>query len=167
VFFIVGFPGETEEDVRTTLRFAKRLALDFDTANLLFVATPLPGTPLHRQCETEGYFVRDLDNDSLLSAIRLNQTSLIATPEFDKLRLFTWAKEELDVPEICTTGYHMPMILSRSPKAIASFERFLGQDLKGRVTLEYWRLPHNNPPPVARARHALRAAAPLPQRLAV
>jgi anaerobic magnesium-protoporphyrin IX monomethyl ester cyclase len=157
VFFIVGFPGEREQDVRQTIRFGKRLALEHDTLNLLFVATPLPGTPLDRECEANGYFLREQNNESLLSAIRLNQTSLIATPEFTKGRLFEWAKQELDVPELHTVSRHIPMFFSRSQTAVQNFARFLGGELKGPLR-NYWREPHNNPPPVMGEEAPLRAA---------
>lgn len=116
-FFIIGFPGENEEQIRQTLRFAKNLALTYHTINLLFVATPLVGTPLEQQCREKGYFVSPVNNESLLSAIRLNQAPLIATESFTKADLFRWAKEELDIPEIRCTGSSIPMFWANTDKA--------------------------------------------------
>jgi anaerobic magnesium-protoporphyrin IX monomethyl ester cyclase len=47
-FFIVGYPGETPEDVETTFRFALSLPLDDLSFNLPF---PLPGSGLFRRIE--------------------------------------------------------------------------------------------------------------------
>jgi magnesium-protoporphyrin IX monomethyl ester (oxidative) cyclase len=149
-FFIVGFPGESEGEVRRTLEFAKRLTLTHNTINLLFVATPLPGTPLERQCREQGYFVRPLNNETLLSAIRLNQTSLIATEAFTKADLFLWAKDVLDTPELRTLGEHIPMFVAASPRATRMMKRFVGvpEDKEMRWAKSYWQLEHNDPPPV-------------------
>lgn len=149
-FFIVGFPGEGEAEVRRTLEFAKHLAIEHGTLNLLFVATPLPGTPLERQCREEGHFVREPDNETLLSAIRLNQMPLIATDRFGKADLFRWAQSVLDTPELLTFGDHIPFFLAATPRAERTMQRFLRQDEARplRVDRSYWRLPHNVAPPV-------------------
>ncbi|HEU4579869.1 MAG TPA: radical SAM protein [Polyangiaceae bacterium] len=149
-FFIVGFPGESQANVRTTLEFAKRLAIDYDTFNLLFVATPLPGTPLEVECREKGYLLQAMNNETLLSAIRLNQTPLIATDDFTKQDLFCWAKEVLDTPEIITIGEHMPFFFSSSARTRPSLRRLFGNPSLEHANLppSYWRAPHNNPPSV-------------------
>jgi len=50
--FIVGLPGETLEEMRATVEFAKRLDVDFAHFNRF---TPLPGTELHRELVSRGY----------------------------------------------------------------------------------------------------------------
>lgn len=152
-FFIIGFPGEGEAEVRRTLEFAKRLTLDHGTLNLLFVATPLPGTPLERECREEGYFLRPLNNETLLSAIRLNQSPLIETPQFTKGDLFSWAQSVLDTPELRTVGNHIPFFMAATPHATRMMQRFCGQDESKPMHFapSYWRLRHNNPPPVTLA----------------
>ncbi len=157
-FFIIGFPGEGELQIKRTLEFARRLALDYDTLNLLFVATPLPGTPLERECREQGYFVQPMNNETLLSAIRLNQAPLIATPTFTKSDLFLWARSSLDIPELHTTGEHIPFFLSAAPSAMRMMKRFLSLDetRDWRVPVSYWHAPHNNPPQVLQ-RHDIAA----------
>jgi len=54
-YFIIGFPGETKDQVRRTLDLAVSLALD---RVYIFMYTPLPGTPLAEQAVAEG-LVRD------------------------------------------------------------------------------------------------------------
>jgi anaerobic magnesium-protoporphyrin IX monomethyl ester cyclase len=126
-FFIVGFPGEAEGDVRATLRFAKALAREHGTINLLFVANPLPGTPLFHECEREGYLVNEPNKDTLLRAIRINQAPLIATREFTKRNLFEWAQEELAIPEVFSSGYTMPIFSSNTPTGRSRLAKFCKQ----------------------------------------
>ncbi|WP_068081520.1 B12-binding domain-containing radical SAM protein [Polycladidibacter stylochi] len=111
-FFIIGFPGEDKQAILSTLQFAKNLTIDYGTLNLLFVATPLVGTPLYQQCMDEELLVAPLNNTTLLSAIRLNQTPLIQTPEFTKADLLKWTKIELETPDIICKGSTVPIFWS-------------------------------------------------------
>lgn len=51
-FFIIGFPGETKEQIQRTLDFSRRLDLDHISS---FIFQPLPGTPLFEECVDKGY----------------------------------------------------------------------------------------------------------------
>jgi magnesium-protoporphyrin IX monomethyl ester (oxidative) cyclase len=159
VFFIIGFPGETEEDVRDTLCFARRLALDHGTVNLLFVATPLPGTPLEKQCHDEGLYTREPDNESLLAAIRLNQAALVQTPSFTKADLYAWAREELDVPSLRTVGPNIPMFFAATDRGVKNARVVFGLEVSERWLRDrnYWAAP-----PFAPARRLSPAAASRP-----
>ena len=55
-FFIIGFPGETKEQIQHTLDFSLRLDLDRMS---LFVYNPLPGTPLFDECVRRGFITPD------------------------------------------------------------------------------------------------------------
>ncbi len=55
-FFIIGFPGETKEQIRRTISFAWKLNLDRIS---VFVANPLPGTEIFRTCVEKGYISED------------------------------------------------------------------------------------------------------------
>jgi len=52
-YFIIGLPGETEETIRETIDFSKRLPLDIA---LFHVAAPYPGTPFFFEVVKEGWF---------------------------------------------------------------------------------------------------------------
>jgi magnesium-protoporphyrin IX monomethyl ester (oxidative) cyclase len=125
VFFIIGFPEETEREVRDTLRFAKRLTQEFGTINFLFVANPLPGTPLHQECVERGYLVAPLDKRSLFTGIRLNGPPLVETPEFRKSDLLRWSRDELAVDGIVTTGSSMPMFLADNERGWDTAKRLM------------------------------------------
>jgi tRNA A37 methylthiotransferase MiaB len=48
---IVGFPGETWDEIRETIRFAEEYDADYSK---IFIATPLPNTELYRIAKKEG-----------------------------------------------------------------------------------------------------------------
>jgi radical SAM superfamily enzyme YgiQ (UPF0313 family) len=52
-FFVIGFPWETEDDIRETIAFARELDPDFFDFNIVY---PLPGTEIHRTVVEEGLF---------------------------------------------------------------------------------------------------------------
>ncbi|MHB1416958.1 MAG: B12-binding domain-containing radical SAM protein [Chloroflexota bacterium] len=52
-YFIIGLPGETEETIRQTIDFAKRLPLDLA---LFHIAAPYPGTPFFFEVMENGWF---------------------------------------------------------------------------------------------------------------
>lgn len=52
-YFIIGLPGETEDTIRHTINFAKRLPLDLA---LFHIAAPYPGTPFFFDVLENGWF---------------------------------------------------------------------------------------------------------------
>lgn len=52
-YFIIGLPGETEETIRDTIDFSKKLPLDIA---LFHVAAPYPGTPFFFEVVKNGWF---------------------------------------------------------------------------------------------------------------
>ncbi|MFH1413611.1 MAG: radical SAM protein [Candidatus Omnitrophota bacterium] len=57
-YFILGFPGETKEDIRKTVAFERKLNLD---RSIFFSATPFAGTALYQTCKEQGYISSDYD----------------------------------------------------------------------------------------------------------
>ncbi len=55
-FFIIGFPGETKDQIRNTLDFS--LKIDLDRMSF-FIYNPLPGTQLFDVCVEKGYITPD------------------------------------------------------------------------------------------------------------
>lgn len=88
VLFVIGFPGESKEDIQDTIRFAEQL----DADQVVFsIATPFPGTKLHDICKEKGY-IQDLD----LERLRFGMAS-IETPDFTpdylkKVRRDAWVR---------------------------------------------------------------------------
>jgi len=61
-FFVIGFPGETKEQIQRTFDFSRKLNLD---RIMFFIANPLPGTELYRICLDKGYIDRNYRFDEI------------------------------------------------------------------------------------------------------
>ena len=57
-FFMMGYPGETKEDMLATLEFMQELNPDYAEINLF---NPLPGTPIWQELEARGKVSPDMD----------------------------------------------------------------------------------------------------------
>lgn len=82
-YFIVGLPYENEKTFRKTLNVAKELDLD---GSSFFIATPLPGAPLHTLCKEKGY-VDTFD----WAQLRVDK-AVIETEDFTKKDVERWQK---------------------------------------------------------------------------
>ncbi|MFA5339982.1 MAG: radical SAM protein [Candidatus Omnitrophota bacterium] len=97
--FVIGFPGETWEQIRDTFRYAEKL--DVDIVNF-HIATPLPKTELMDICLRDGLLPDDyLENISEYSGYG---KGLITTDEFtpgelEILRSFEWDRINFSTPE--------------------------------------------------------------------
>lgn len=78
-FFMVGFPTETEEQVKKTVEFVKELNLDW--ASGLSMLVPYPGTEIYKQMKAEGLILREEWDDYYTSE------SNIKTRHIDSIRL--------------------------------------------------------------------------------
>jgi anaerobic magnesium-protoporphyrin IX monomethyl ester cyclase len=54
-FYVIGFPGETKQDIEDTFAFALDLLKRYFVVPHLCMARPLPGTELQEICEKNGY----------------------------------------------------------------------------------------------------------------
>ncbi len=90
-YFIIGLPGETEETIEQTIRFAKRLPLDLV---LFHVAVPYAGSPLYRLAQHEGWLRvsrwedYDMTNSTVLEYPHLSAEQLLVA---EKRALWAWA----------------------------------------------------------------------------
>ena len=84
--YIIGFPGETKEDIKKTLDFAYNLMKDYKTFPILNVAVPLIGTPLYNTAKQKGYLVsEDYTTGFILGSGRIKTEEF--TPE--ELKAYT------------------------------------------------------------------------------
>jgi radical SAM superfamily enzyme YgiQ (UPF0313 family) len=82
-FFIIGFPGETREQIQRTLDFAFMLYSKYDVMPQMMVATPLYGTELYDVVVEQKLLVADITPERLAVATQLNGQGLIRTDQFD------------------------------------------------------------------------------------
>jgi anaerobic magnesium-protoporphyrin IX monomethyl ester cyclase len=81
-FYIIGFPGETKEDMMKTVEFALRLKKEYDVGMLLHVATPSCGTRLYYECKEKGYIQHNLTPRAFAEVRQTRGTPLIGTEDF-------------------------------------------------------------------------------------
>jgi len=81
-FYVIGFPGESLEEMEDTVRFALTLMRDYDVLPNLFVATPLPGTRLETECLQQGIITAPLTPADF--AAMTQGGSFIATDTFTR-----------------------------------------------------------------------------------
>lgn len=81
-FYIIGFPGETKQNIQNTIDFALNLKRKYDVGMHLFAATPSYGTRLYEECKTKGYLPADLTWNSFAQARQAKGLPLITTNEF-------------------------------------------------------------------------------------
>ena len=81
-FYIIGFPGETKENMQRTVDFALELKRKYDVGMHLFMATPSYGTRLYDECKAKGYIEKDLTWNAFAEARQPKGMPLITTNEF-------------------------------------------------------------------------------------
>jgi anaerobic magnesium-protoporphyrin IX monomethyl ester cyclase len=81
-FYIIGFPGETKENMQRTVDFALELKRKYDVGMHLFMATPSYGTRLYDECKAQGYIQQDLTWNAFAQARQPKGMPLITTNEF-------------------------------------------------------------------------------------
>ncbi|MCW3996542.1 MAG: B12-binding domain-containing radical SAM protein [Candidatus Bathyarchaeota archaeon] len=88
-FFIVGYPGENDETVLDTVRFASALPLNYLSFTLPY---PIPGTPLYAQVKDEGVSIDDWEEPKNYHLIR---HKLLYSSGFSEIKLkFAIAKAQ-------------------------------------------------------------------------
>lgn len=84
-YFIIGLPGETEETIRQTIDFAKKLPLDIA---LFHVAAPYPGTPFFFEVVKEGWFRKG----TRWEMVDMDKGTVLDYPNLPAERLLYWQK---------------------------------------------------------------------------
>jgi radical SAM superfamily enzyme YgiQ (UPF0313 family) len=85
-YFIIGLPGETEETIRQTIDFAKKLPLDIA---LFHVAAPYPGTPFFFEVIKEGWFRQG----TRWEQVDMDKGTVLDYPNLSAERLLYWQKQ--------------------------------------------------------------------------
>ncbi len=100
-FFVIGFPGETKEQIRRTFKFARSLKVS--NVNY-YIATPYSGTRLYDVCVKDNCLVEDFQSDTLGV-----KKGVISTPEFTPAELEKMVSKEKLV--------FLFILMFRNPKA--------------------------------------------------
>jgi anaerobic magnesium-protoporphyrin IX monomethyl ester cyclase len=84
-YFIIGLPGETEETIRDTINFSKRIPLDIA---LFHVAAPYPGTPFFFEVVKNGWF----RPGTRWEQVDMDKGTVLDYDELSAERLLYWQK---------------------------------------------------------------------------
>lgn len=84
-YFIIGLPGETEDTIRQSIDFAKKLPLDIA---LFHVAAPYPGTPFFFEVMREGWF----RPGTRWEQVDMDKGTVLDYPGLPAERLLYWQK---------------------------------------------------------------------------
>ncbi len=84
-YFIIGLPGETEETIRQTIEFSKKLPLDIA---LFHVAAPYPGTPFFFEVVENGWFRPGTRWEN----VDMDRGTVLDYPDLPAERLLYWQK---------------------------------------------------------------------------
>ena len=84
-YFIIGLPGETEETIRQTIDFAKKLPLDIA---LFHVAAPYPGTPFFFEVVENNWF----RPGTRWEQVDMDKGTVLDYPDLPAERLLYWQK---------------------------------------------------------------------------
>jgi radical SAM superfamily enzyme YgiQ (UPF0313 family) len=84
-YFIIGLPGETEETIRDTIEFSKKLPLDIA---LFHVAAPHPGSPFFFEVVREGWF----RPGTRWEQVDMDRETVLDYPGLPAERLLYWQK---------------------------------------------------------------------------
>jgi anaerobic magnesium-protoporphyrin IX monomethyl ester cyclase len=84
-YFIIGLPGETEDTIRQTIEFSKKLPLDIA---LFHVAAPYPGTPFFFEVVENGWFRPGTRWEN----VDMDKGTVLDYPNLPAERLLYWQK---------------------------------------------------------------------------
>lgn len=94
-FYIIGFPGETKQNMQRTVDFALEMKRKYDMGMHLFAATPSYGTRLYEDCKAKGYLPADLSWNSFAQARQAKGLPMITTNEFTPVEVKEIAAQAL------------------------------------------------------------------------
>ncbi len=92
-FFLLGFPGETREQIQRTVELAETLPLD---NFYLIMVTPLPGSKLYDYCKKNDLLYEDFDITKVRYANTFIKNSNISRSELEGIRKSVWEKHFSD-----------------------------------------------------------------------
>lgn len=88
--FVIGFPGETLEDIQLTMDFIHNSELNWVD---IFIASPLPGSELYDMCQVGGYLKSD-DLDSCNFWQGNIETEFFKADQIEKIQVYNMIKKD-------------------------------------------------------------------------
>ena len=127
LFFMYGFPTETEEDVNYTLEFMKQFK--HVVSPYFFALKYYRDTEMYEQAQEEGFNISTLDNSAkgLYTEFQFCETPLLSK-EFMKKVHFRWLSEIVLDRERFTNALQIQKKFHTEEEIIAYYSSFFGKD---------------------------------------
>ena len=137
--FIVGFPGETEQDHAATLALVDELAFD---ASFSFIYSPRPGTPAAALRDDTPHDVKLARLQVLQQKLEAHAQSISHTMVGTRQRVLVEGTSKKHADELCGRTDNNRMVNFRGPKeligrfVVVSISAALPHSLRGEIALE-------------------------------
>ena len=127
LFFMYGFPTETEEDVNYTLEFMKQFK--HVVSPYFFALKYYRDTEMYEQAQEQGFKISTLDNSAkgLYTEFQFCETPLLSK-EFMKKVHFRWLSEIILDKERFTNALEIQKKFHTEEEIIAYYSSFFGKD---------------------------------------
>jgi radical SAM superfamily enzyme YgiQ (UPF0313 family) len=119
-FYVIGFPGETIDEIKDTVNLAIRLYEKYDVFPNLMVATPLYGTELYEICIRGKFIIGEPTFEELGVAMQPFGSPMISTPDFSKediKRILNEFQKSLSVAQARKALKHPLKLIARAKNA--------------------------------------------------
>jgi len=94
--FMIGFPTETWEEIRKTIKFAEEIDMDYVK---IFDVIPLRNTELWGICEKNGYFKKGFNQDNIRWSTGQLESDEYSSSDLTILRAYEWDRINFSSPE--------------------------------------------------------------------
>ncbi len=94
--FVIGFPGETWEQVRETIKFAEDIDIDYIK---IYIATPFPNTDLYEMSKEKGYLRENYDANKHLWTDGWIKSEYFTFNDLKFLRAYEWDRINFSSPK--------------------------------------------------------------------
>jgi radical SAM superfamily enzyme YgiQ (UPF0313 family) len=124
-FFVIGMPGETKDNIKATIEFARELRLLGAKSCSFFIANPFYGTMLYTISREKGYLTRN-DGKEIEEGF-LNLDAMIKTSEFTPQEICEFREQAVGEQDFSKTvsmlksgsGFKFFLVSAvRSPKTV-------------------------------------------------
>lgn len=102
--FIIGFPTESWDEIRQTIRFAEELDVDYVK---IFHAIPLRHTKLWNLCIKKGSFKKGFKQEDIRWSVGQVQGKEFCPHDLTILRAYEWERINFNTPEKCKRSAQM------------------------------------------------------------
>lgn len=88
--FVIGFPGETKDDIKETMDFIHESRINWVD---IYIASPLPGSELYNVCVEKGYLKGDIKSLSFFGRGRI-ETENFSTEYIENCQIYNMIKKD-------------------------------------------------------------------------